>query len=343
MADDTSNLILKVKQKATIPNSGVAYSDDVIVSLMDLAMRSFIAPEMTALMEEHFIVTMDVQLPNTNAYSGTTPTDVKNVIDIPPNAMGMRLRDVQVIGSDGQPSSLMRLTLTQAAAQNGNLTWGTNMNIFAANQTLGGFYLQGNQVEIYPYGLASGKLIRLFFEQAPNELILTQYAGQITSILGDVVQVNQSLPWLPGTHVCAISQYNPHGFVRDVTVPTVVYASYPSLSDVVLVNAVGNILTFPTGVTAGLTVGDWICPEGQSVFAMNIPREMLPALIQKTAESILEAAGDRPGQELANATYEKEIALARTSLSPRAIGKPIINIPMNSPFRAVMSTSLGRY
>lgn len=344
MADTTAELIQRVRDKETIPNSGAAYSDATILDLMDQSLKGFIAPEMEALNEEYFVVTMDFQMANQSPSLGMTlPTNVGNVIDIPWNAMGMRIRDVQIIGSDGTPYSLQRITLTQAAMQATQVPWGSGISPFNPNQSIGGFYLQGNQLELFPYGLASGKLVRVFFQRAPNDLCLTSTSGQVISVTGDVVQINNSPGWTTGTHVCAVSGYNPHDFCRDLSVPTVVYTSYPVLSDVPLVAVAGNILTFPTGMAAGVSAGDWICSAGQSVFAMNIPKEMLPCLVQKTAEAVLEAAGDRVGVAAALSTYNTLIDLARKSLSPRVIGKPIKLLPLNSVFKASRGTRLGRY
>lgn len=344
--DTTNSLIQDVKNKVTIPDSGVAYSNAVIVNLMDLAMRGFIAPEMEKLNEEHFIVTQDYQMPEQPApVPGSPPTDVGNVLTIPKDSMGMRLRDIQIISSDGTPYAIQRITLSQAASMAGTGVWGINGVAFNSNnQRVGGFYIQGNQVMLFPYGIASGKLVRLLFQQAPNKLVLEQDAGQVVSILGDVVQINNVIPsWVTGTRVCVVDQYNPHNFVRDVSVPNVVYTSFPTLSDVTLVTVAGNLLTFPPSKTAGISVGDWICLTGESVFANNIPREMLPALVQKTGESVLESAGDKAGQQAANVTYGLVMELAITALSPRVIGRTVKALPLNSPFRAARSTNYGRY
>jgi hypothetical protein len=344
--DTTNRLIELVKQKETIPDSGVAYSNNVIVDLMDLALRGFIAPEMEKINEEHFVVTQDYQMAQQPAAPvGSPPVDVDNVITIPKESMGMRLRDIHIIGSDGTPYAIQRLTLTQAASMSAGGVWGVNGLAFSGNnQRVGGFYVQGNQIQLFPYGIASGKLVRLLFQQAPNKLVLESAAGRVVNVLGDVVQISTSQPqWTAGTRVCVVDQYNPHSFVRDLTVPNVVYTSFPVLSDVTLTTVSGNLLTFPTGKAAGISVGDWVCLEGESVFANNIPREMLPALVQKTAESILEAAGDKQGQQSANITYEKMIALAISALSPRVQGRPVKVLPLNSPFRAARNTSYGRY
>ena len=345
MSDTTADLITKVKFRGTIPDSGVAYSDDVIVDLMDQTLQGFIIPEMEKINEEFFLVTIDVQMDSqTVVQTGTVPVDVDNVINIPPSAMGMRLRDVQIIGTDGTPFGLTRLTVSQASAQPYSpyaLTGWAGMGMNAS--AVGGFFIQGNQVQLFPYGLARGKLVRLIFLRSINELILTSSSGQVVSKLNDTLTLDKTVSWVVGNKVCVSSQYNPHDFVRDLSVPTPVYASYPVLANIPLVNVVGNVVTLPVGTCKAVEEGDWVALDGQSVFAQTIPKEMLTPLIQKTVCAVLEAAGDVGGLQVAELTYERMIKLAITALSPRVIGKPVKILPLNSPFKAARGLKLGRF
>lgn len=340
---NTDDLIGIVKNLESIPDSGAAYSDEVLLEYLDQSLKGFIVPSIESVMEEYFVVTVDQQMANQPAYSGTSPpTDVDNALTIPPQSTGLRLRDVFVIGNDGSPYNLPRLTATQAAAQGfGNLNWGPTYS----NQTqgVGGFYLQGNQVQIFPYGLASGKLVRLLYQRAPATLCLTSSAGQVTAIAGDVVTLDKVLNWSIGTRVNAISYESPNDFVKDARVPVTVYTSYTPLSDMALVGVAGNVITLPTGAGANIVVGDWICPRGFSVFAQNIPNELLPSLCRKAAEMCLEAAGDREGQQVAMQTYTSMIKLALAMIAPRVIGKPVKILPNNSAFRASRGSNWGRF
>jgi hypothetical protein len=351
MADTTEDLIRRVKNLETIPDSGAAYSDDVLLEYLDQSMKGYIVPAIESTVEEHFIVTIDTQMPEQPPYAGTAPpTDVGNALTIPGTSTGLRLRDVYVIGNQGAFYNLPRLTPSQAAAQSYGSPWGAGVPPMNNTQFIGGFYLQGNQVQIYPYGLASGKLVRLTFQRAPADLCLTTAAGQVTDITGDVVTIDKVLLWygtaqigyVP-THVNAISNENPHDYVQDATVPVTVYTSYTPLDDMTLVSVSGNVLTLPAGTGANIQVGDWICPAGQSVFAQNIPKELLPALCRKAAEMCLEAAGDREGQQVAMNSYTSMIKMALMQIAPRVIGKPTKVLPTNSPFKASRGSNFGRY
>ncbi len=334
MDQTTAGLINLLKERETIPDSGVAYSEQTLLNFLDQALKGFIVPAVEATLEEHFVKTIDTQMAQQPNYSDTAPpTNVDNVIMIPGESTGLRLRDVYVVQNSGQPLNLQRLTPSQAAAQPfGSTNWSTYNNQISG---VGGFFLQGNQLQIFPYGLASGKLIRITYQYAPNDLCLTSEAGQVTAVAGDVVTIDKVLPWYGSlTRVCVISNDLPHDFVQDATIPTTVYTSYAPMNNVLLSAVAGNVITLPTGQGANVQIGDWLCPRNSSVFAQNIPKELLPVLIQKAAEMVLESAGDREGQIVANKTYISMMQLALMQIAPRVIGKPVKILPTNSPFRA---------
>ena len=345
MSDTTADLITRVKNRETIPDSGAAYSESVLLEYLDQGLKGFIVPAIEAVLEEHFVVTQDTQMPLQPAYMGNSPpTGVVNYINIPGESTGLRLRDVYVIGNDGSFYNLPRLTPSQAAAQSYGSPWGPLLPPMNNNQFVGGFYLQGNQVQIFPYGLASGKLVRISFQRAPADLCLTSAAGQIVSIVGDVCTLDKVLPWHSGiTQVNAISNDMPHDYVANATIPQTVYTSYAPLSNMTIVSCVGNVVTLPAGTGANVQAGDWLCPRGYSVFAQNIPKELLPVLVQKAAEMCLEAAGDRDGQSVASGTFKTMIQMAIMQIAPRVIGKPIKVLPTNSAFKANRGSNFGRW
>lgn len=352
MDQTTYGLIKLIKEKETIPDSGAAYSDAVLLNYLDQSLKGFIVPIIETVLEEHFVVTSDTQMPAIPSYpAGNPPTNVANTINIPGESTGLRLRDVYIVGNDGSFYNLPRLTPSQAASQSFGSPWAPAVTTSNANQFLGGFYLQGNTVQIYPYGLASQKLVRITYQRAPADLCLTDDAGRVEAITGDVITLDKVLPWYGtaqvgptiATQVNAISGVAPFDFVRDPTIPTTVYASYAPLSNMRLVNVAGNVITLPAGTGANIQVGDWICPAGYSVFAQNIPKALLPALVQKAASMAIHAAGDTEGYKVAQNEYNDMIKLALTQIAPRVIGKPVKIIPTNSPFKASRGSNWGRW
>ena len=344
----TADLIQLVKEKETIPDSGAAFADDVLLRYLDQSLKSFIVPAIEAVLEEHFVVTLDIQVPAfENSGSGDNPpVNVPNWMTIPGESTGLRLRDVYMVGNDGSFYNIPRLTPTQAAnlgfgqgAGAINNTWFTGQN-----SLYGGFYLQGNTIQIFPYGLASGKTVRLTYQRAPADLCLTTDAGQIVSITGDVCTLDKVLPWYSGiTRVGVVSGQSPNAFVTDSSVPTVVYTSEAPLNNVLLVSAAGNVVTLPSGVGNNIQVGDWICPKGESVYAQNIPRELMPVLVQKAAEMCIHASGDGEGTAIASKSFTEMLKMAIAQIAPRVIGKPTKIISTNSAFKASRANSLGRW
>jgi len=337
MADTTDDLLTRVKNKETLPDSGAAYSESVLLEYLDQSLKGFIVPAIEATLEEHFVVTRDFTMPVQPSYGeGNPPVNVTNVIYIPGESVGMRLRDIYLVGNDGSFYNLPRLTPTQAAAQNfGNINWSMSYN----NQTaaVGGFFLQGNQVQIFPYGLANNKIIRITFQRAPADLTLVANAGLVTNVVGDVVTIDKvQNTWISGvTRINAIKGTAPHDYCPDMTQNTVVYGSFPPLDDVLLTSiSGGNVLTLPAGTGAGIAVGDWIALRGYSVFAQNIPKEVLPALVQKAAEMCIHAAGDSEGWKVARTEFSDMLGMALKMIAPRVIGKPVKLLPTNSAFKA---------
>jgi hypothetical protein len=350
MDQTTEGLINLVKEKETIPDSGAAYSESTLLNYLDQSLKAFIVPAVESVLEEHFVVTIDTQMPEQATFSGNSPpTGVSNFLTIPSESTGLRLRDVYLVGPDGSFYNLPRLTPTQAASQNfGNVLWGPGYN--NQNQSVGGFFLQGNTVQIFPYGLASGKLIRMTYQRAPADLCLTTDAGRVIDKTGDVCTLDKVLPWFgtlqaptAATRVGVINGELPHEFVQNANIPVTVYTSYAPLSNVELVSVVGNVITLPAGTGANVVIGDWLCLRGQSVFAQNIPKELLPVLIQKAAEMCIHAAGDTEGQRIANAECTNMMKMALLQIAPRVIGKPAKILPVNSAFKAARGSAWGRY
>ena len=353
--NDTSDfLIQQVKNRETIPDSGVAYSDDVIIDFINQAITGYIVPALMQVMEEYLIVTQDIVFGEQPAYPDSPPMNVDNWFWLPPDCAGYRLRDVYVIGNNGSFFNLPRLTPTQAAAQSFGSPWGPVLSPMNT-QFVGGFYLQGNIVQIFPYGLANGKTVRITYPQTIPDLCLLGDAGQVIDknpITGVLILNNAGLPWHgytePGyteayTRVCAISSIPPYDYVTDNSLNQTVYTSPPQINRVGIETINGNLITLSPGIASLINIGDWICPAGQSVYALSIPRELYPCITQKAAAMMLESAGDRDGQQTANAEFNSMLKMAVALIAPRVEGKPVKVIPTNSAFRASRGSSIGRW
>jgi hypothetical protein len=181
-------------------------------------------------------------------------------------------------------------------------------------------------------------------------LILTSQAGKVIAKSGLTITIDKVLSnWKAGDKVNVISGEMPHDFVDDSMASNRVYCTPKPLQNIEIDVITANTLRLKGSIDSvqsnilNVQVGDWICPQGYSVYPQNIPRELYPVLIQKAAEMCLEAAGDREGQQSAKGTYTDMMKLALMQIAPRVIGKPIKILPTNSAFRASRMSNFGRY
>jgi hypothetical protein len=261
------------------------------------------------------VVTKDYDLPTVSGQ----PVNVKNWIDIPSEATGLRLRDVYVTDSNGNFSNIPRLNPEQVASYN-NIGWNNAVNSWAGGYA--GFYVQGTQLMIYPWQAASGQHVRLTFAQAPARLCVTTDAAQIIAIIGNNVTLGGTTAvWTTNTYLDAIKNDVPHNYVTDLSATQSLYSSPVPLSAIKPTAVAGSVLTFDPAVIASLSVGDWLAPYAFSPFVQFIPYEFVPVLVQLTAMRCLEAAGDRAGQAAATDKYKQIEADAINMISPRVIGK----------------------
>jgi hypothetical protein len=269
--------------------------------------------------------------------------NVGNTVTIPSESTGYKLRDVYVVGSDGQPYNLPRMTPTQVASQYFGTSIGPSASI-TNGSTMGGFFVQGNQLQIFPYGLAAGKTIRITYFRRPNQLTLVSSAAKITNIQGDVLTLGNAITtWTANTALDFIKGSLPNDFAPDPLQATPVYLTPLPLQNVMPIALVSNLLTLAAGQAASLEIGDWVCANGYSVFPQNIPPELYPAMIQKAAGMCIHAAGDAEGYRMAEAEYKQMIDNAMLILSPRVDGKPPKIISGNSVSKASRSSSFGRW
>lgn len=317
--DDTSTLLKRAKLQEMLPSSDVTFSDSDLLELMYQELSSTVVPLVMSAREEYMVVTKDYALP------GIAPgqiTNVTNWIDLPSEATGMRLRDVYMLDTIGNFVNLPRLNPEQIASY-------TSMPIVGAPGVAwtggyGGFYLQGNRLMLYPYWSADRRGLRITYHRKPARLCLTSAAAQIISITGNNVSVGStSTSWLTGSYVDFIKNDTPHDYVIDTSATQALYTSPIPLQAVPVLAASGSTYTFDPLVIQSLSVGDWVSSYGYAPFAQFIPYEASNCLVQLTALRALEALGDKEGQVMAQAKYNKMAKDLLDMISPRVEGKSL--------------------
>lgn len=315
MAHDVSSLIYNIKLFQSLPDSQIAFTDSDILILMNYELMNTIVPLVLELKEEHLVVDKVFNFQNQQTTQIT--------FNIPSEATGLRLRNVNFVNANGYFFNLPRLAPEIIGSYGANNSF--NSNLFnGSGATNAGYFIQGNQIKFYPLNILNNATIKMTYHRRLNELCLTTDAGQITQINGDFVTVNNAnTAWNTGTLVDCISQNSPYYFVTDLSNNGQNLDNYDSpstLTAIPIVNISGTTLQLPVGTGANLTVGDWISTSGTSPFIQYLPVEVEGALIQVTSIKILESLEDSEGQKNAIAKYQQMTNDLKTMLSPRVEG-----------------------
>lgn len=289
-----------------MPTSQITYSDDDILSYADEELQTGIIPLLMSVREDYLTSYIeDTISPSIAAY------------DMPERAIGMKLKDVTVIETTSPstpPGSVVEISIPRIQSDQGPTRL---MNNYP------GFYLRENQLILQNPDAFNGYFLRQYYFKRPNKLVPVSSAAQITAVgpqgFVPVLAANQVLvSLLPSnfgtnatfTQVVDIIQAKP-GF-RTIAMDLDVSCVQASL-----------IITFTglTAVPAGVSVGDWVCLQGETVIP-QIPVELHPVLAQRTAVKILEGLGDVTNLQAAQVKLKEVEHAVLTMLSNRIEGEP---------------------
>lgn len=191
----SDGLIGAVKRKISFPISQVTFTEADILAFANEEMMISQVPAVMEYHEEYFTYTLDVPLE-----AG------KSKYEIPDRAIGLKLRDVFFIDSQGNLIEMTRISQDDRAYyQSSDST---------TSQSLQKFYLEGNNIVITPEisGVPTGSLKFVFFLR-PNQLvrdaeaaIVRNFTQTITTdnaniVAGDTVTIQQSTPTTGGVSV----------------------------------------------------------------------------------------------------------------------------------------------
>lgn len=289
----TDELVTLVQDADFIPINQSTFTDDKIISFMNRELQDTIVPLIQRTNEEFFVDSMDFTVDQNTAF-----------LEIPPEATGMRMRDMCWMNSDGTFISLPRLTPEQLSGQTtllGNFWWGG----------YNGYYLQGNQAKFYPINTLVGT-IRMFYFRRPNILTNVSNCGSIVSI--DTLLNQVTLDTAPDTSTWFA------GVTLDAIHPTQPFAYADSEFDIVA--RAGLVFTFDADVIANLSVGDALASTGYSPFPQYIPIEAASLLVEGTGMRCLQALGDREGWKNAAQKYNQMEHDLLQMITPRVQGQP---------------------
>lgn len=280
-----SDLITAVLNRAQLPsssNTANVNSDSNLLKLGTEEIYTKLLPLIMTTREEWYVASyLHTIVAGTASYS------------MPPRAAGRVLRDVQLIsGTDifSLPKIDPELVYTTATGNPDS------------------FYIEDDNVVLFPTPAADYGTLRLRYYRRPNKLALPSECAQVVSISGNLVNVN-SVPqtWNNNIKLDLIKKTSPFVTIgMDCAVDNV--------------DAGAATITFSADLPNTLAVGDWIALAEYSPIP-QIPQEFTPVLAQMIVVKVLEAYGDREGAGAAAADLKDIEANAIRMITPRVHGE----------------------
>lgn len=285
MAYTTTTLLSAIAQRSFMPTNQNTFTTAEILSAADEEMRTLIVPEILKLREEFFMSYKDHTIV-ANYYN----------YEIPPRAVGLQVRAVQLINSAGDVTPLTRISVNEVSSTaTGEGTWA--------------FYIQGNQIYPYPRPSSAIGTLRMYYPLEPSKFVETSAVGVITAINTSTNVVTcASLPssWATG---------DSFDFTR------VDGGQEPWSIDNTSTLVSGTSITF-SALPGDLSVGDYVSLAGETAL-VQLPSAWRDILAQAVAENILRTTS-QPGAERAEKTLSRMLNTARVAFDNRATGNPRI-------------------
>ena len=282
-----SDLLNSVRQRGSIPTSSNSNNVNNTTNLLALATE-----------ELHIRLLPLLMSVRAEFYVARTPCDYAITQDqaeyaIPARAIGMILRDVQIIEGTSI-RSLPEVNPDECSS--------------TASGTVQGYYLQHNNVVLYPTPASTTGTLRLRYYVRPSRLAATTDCAQISSI--DT-----------GTNAITVNAV-PSSWTTS-SVVDLVSASVPyqcrSL-DKAISSLTSTTITF-TSLPSDLAVNDWVALAEYTPIP-QVPFEFQPVLAQMTVVKALEALGDNDGVARASKDLTTLQANALQLVTPRNQGEP---------------------
>lgn len=287
----SSDLATAVQRYAAVPLSQVTFQSTDLYALMDDSIRAKIVPLVIKHMSEYYVYAVNNSIVvNQNAYA------------IPPRAINMILRSVEIVSSVDPD---LKINVEQLNREDLYASFSGNNRILIKKN---GFYLEGNNIILYPTPIIQDPdTLRLNIYIRPNQLVDPSACGLITAIN----------PTAQTITVAAV----PSAWTTSNTVDLV--KANPGFDctaiDQVITNINSGVITFASALPSTVSVGDYVCLAGQSC-VVQVPVELQPLLTQYVVVRVLSAQGDGNALKAAIAELEALEKNASMLLAPRVTG-----------------------
>lgn len=278
----SSDFLDKVKLHGSIADG--RYTDAEILSIGTDQLISVVVPLILAQKEEYYVRSEDQSVV---ADQASYP--------IPYRAMGLTLREVKLIVGT-EIKDLPRIDPTEIKSTN--------------TGTPQGFYLEGQDVVLYPTPNASTGTLRLSYFLTPPRLVDVTEVGLITGIDRNTGIITAAVPtsWTTGNAFDLVSSKNGH---------------QTKAFDLAASNVISSTsITFNAAdIPASIVVGDYVCLAGQSPY-LQCPDICYRWAIQLTVNELLNALLDQAGYQQGTATAQQLQFAVVSQLQNRIQGAP---------------------
>jgi len=300
----SDDVLTSVKRAVSVPASQPLLTDADILSLAD----EIIASRIVSLIESfdtEFFLRRDI-IPIVGG---------QDLYDIPYRSMARGLRDLWLVDDVTNRRNLPLIALE-------------DLTFYVNSTSVAGFLFQGDQIKLVPGvpQFTSATSLEVWWRLPPSKLMSVSTAGVVTNI--SYAQAGFDLVTLssiPGYCVTGLEV----DFVKKKSGSSILEF------DKTIQNIAGNTLSFVEGeVPTTLSIGDYVCPPGQSPVLNQIPNEAIGLIRSHVTYRILMAIGDYDAAGLINKqdipAEEKDF---KSIMSPRIDGEPIIVINRRSLVR----------
>lgn len=243
----TTELIAALKIQGSFPTSDDLFSTSDFLVLLNNQLKTDLTPLMLKLNEEYFLQYKDFTITQGATYR------------IPNRAIGAKIRDLKLMDSSGNFSSIDRLFEEDRPSNKS------------------GYFMLRNSIEL-TNDFTSGTLRMSYFAR-PNQLVSTSSCGVIAAIDENnfIVDLDAAPSTFSDTVLCDFVQAN---------------NPYDLLGyDYEITNVAGVSITFDS-LPDGLAVGDYLCLANQSPVPL-LPDELHPILMQSALCRALSSKKDK--------------------------------------------------
>lgn len=276
---NTTRLLSQVNLKAALPTG--RFSDQEILDLASDALISQIAPMLITSREEYYVYVKDYTIAAGQA-----------AYPIPSRAVGGALREVKRVSGD------RILDVNRLDPEDIDST---------ETGTPHDFYLQNNNIILYPTPSASGDTLRVTYFVRPSTLVVPSNCTQITAIN----TATNTVTCAPVSGWSIANSFDLHGGTSGYVLKAQDYI--PSAIS-------GSSIIF-NELPPDLVVGDWVSLAGESCFP-HAPADFHQYLTQLTVVACLEALGDQTNLAIAQAKADQLKSALAPVLVNRVQGAP---------------------